>query len=62
MFQQPRKISRSRLSWIIVCLIWMAPLTLWAEDPGKAAIGKHTFRSYCATCHGEAGRGGRSRR
>lgn len=27
------------------------------HDSGKALLGKHLFRSYCATCHGATGEG-----
>ena len=50
-----------------VCLIGTAFLVLFlfsagalaAEepDPGKAALGKHLYRSYCSACHGENAEG-----
>ncbi len=43
--------------WLIVCLLWVAPHALWAQDPGKAVLGKHIYRSYCASCHGATGQG-----
>ena len=57
MLEQPKKVRFSRLFWIVLCLMWLAPQNLWAEDQGKAVLGKHTYRSYCATCHGAEGKG-----
>ncbi len=55
--QEPKKLWFSRVHWLVLCLIWLAPQTLWAQDPGKSVLGKHTYRSYCATCHGATGQG-----
>ena len=49
---------RFRLHSVIALLIVLPALPLMAEpDAGLAAVGKHTFRTYCATCHGQQAQG-----
>ncbi len=51
-------LSRFRLHFFIAVLASMVSQPLMAEpDTGLAAIGKHIFRTYCASCHGQQARG-----
>lgn len=50
---------RVRLLSLIVLLVGILTLPiLAAPDPGQVTLGKHAFRAYCASCHGQEARGG----
>lgn len=42
----------------LLVLVLLTALPLTAEpDAGQVTVGRHTFRTYCASCHGQEARG-----
>ena len=51
---------RSAYACLAAALLFLTPATLHAQedmDPNAGLSGEHDFNMYCASCHGETGKG-----
>lgn len=51
---------RSTYACLVAALLFLSPVNLHAQedmDPNAGLSGEHDFNMYCASCHGENGKG-----